>query len=215
MCVRYVGIDPRSNRVRERLGLFDPSDVPVVGESFPGDDGLILKMDEERGRVLTVARWGLQPGWAKDERFGKKNAYNARSETVAEKPTFRGPFRHRRCVIPSGGFYERAEGRWLRVSPAQGDLFLYAGLWEEPNEVTAGLPTFTMVTTEPNERIGEVHDRMPVVLAPEDAGAWMSPDAILDELRALLVPCPAEWTTVEDAGPVSRKKERPEEPGLF
>lgn len=214
MCVRYVGVDPRNERVRERLGLSDATDVPPVGEAFPGDQGLILRPDEERGRVLTVARWGLQPPWAQDERFGKKNAYNARSETVGEKPTFRHAFRHRRCVIPAGAFYERADGRWLRVSPAQGDLFVFAGLWEPANERTTGLDTYTMVTTEPNVTVGEFHDRMPVILAPEDAGLWMSADAPLDLLRDMLAPCPPEWVRIEDAGPVSNSK-KDEEPGLF
>ena len=134
---------------------------------------------------------------------------------MAEKPTFREAFKRRRCAIPAEAFYERAEGRWLRVSPAQGELFAFAGLWEEPNERTAGMPTYTMVTTEPNESVGEVHDRMPVVLTPGTEGLWMSGDSPLDLLRELLVPCPAEWTKVEDAGPTSRKKEKPEKPGLF
>lgn len=210
MCVRYVGAGSSARRWGNAPKTATERGL-TTGDLFPGEVGGFATRDSE----LVEARWGLQPSWAKDPHFGKRNAYNARSETLSEKPTFRSAFRLRRCVIPAGAFYERAEGRWLRVEPAQGDLFLFAALWEEPNEATEGLPTYTMVTTTPNEAVEEVHDRMPVVLSPEGAGGWMDPDAVLDDLRALLAPCPPEWTRIEDAGPISRKKAKDEEPGLF
>ncbi len=211
MCVRYAGAGESAQRWGGAPKTAMERRILTAADLFPGEVGGFAT----DGGELVEARWGMQPFWAKDPHFGKKNAYNARSETIREKPTFRGAFKARRCVIPASAFYERADGRWLRVLPKQGDLFLFAGLWEVPNEATDGLPTYTMVTTVPNRAVEEVHDRMPVVLSPEDAQEWMSPDAVLDDLAALLVPCPPEWTTIEDAGPVGGKKPKKEEPGLF
>lgn len=180
------------------------------GDHFPGDESEVFAAG---GEVL-LARWGLQSAWAKEADFGKRSAYNARAETVAEKPTFRSAFRHRRCVVPAAAFYERAEGRWLRISPTEEVSFAIAGLWEEPNEHTHGLPTFTMVTTEPNLLVGEVHDRMPVVLSASDVEGWVDPRADVRDLHGLLVPCPPEWLRIEDAGAVGGRR-RAEEPRLF
>jgi putative SOS response-associated peptidase YedK len=124
---------------------------------------------------------------------------------VAEKPTFRGPFKSRRCVVPAEALYERAKGRWLRILPKHGDLFLIAAQWEEANERTEGLPTYTLVTTEPNEAVAHAHNRMPVILDPDAITEWLSLDAPAEGLRSHMVPCPPEWTVVEDAGLVARK----------
>ncbi|RYG24689.1 SOS response-associated peptidase [bacterium] len=174
----------------------------MPGDHFPGDQGEFIKA----GGELTVGRWGLQPSWAKDRNFGKRNAYNARAETVAEKPTFRNAFRHRRCLVPAAAFYERSEGHWFRMSPREDEAFLIAGLWEPGDEE----PTYTMVTTEPNHAIADVQDRMPVLLDGGQAEAWLSPEAPFEELRSLMVPCPPSWVTVEDAGPIQRRPSKAE-----
>jgi putative SOS response-associated peptidase YedK len=210
MCVRYVGTDARTERREERLEeLVVQMRRWPWRDRFPGDEGSYYAV--ERG--LVPARWGLQPEWAVDERFGRKNAYNARSETLSEKPTFRAAYRHRRCIVPASAFYERADGRWLRISPKDGELFLIAGLWEPENERTGGLPSYTLVTTEPNEVVARSHDRMPVLLDLEAVGHWLDPKADPGDLYRLLTPCPGEWVHLEDAGPVSRAKEEP--PALF
>src|SRR5437763_662592 len=110
MCVRYVGTDPRSEKVQNRLNLIFGE--PSLIEVFPGDVGAMLGGPPE-ARTLVAARWGMQPVWANDSRWGKKNAYNARSETMWEKPTFRTAVRSRRCLVPAKEFYERADGRWM------------------------------------------------------------------------------------------------------
>jgi putative SOS response-associated peptidase YedK len=195
MCVRFVGVDAKQDRIDERL--------EALRDRFPGDEAGIVKPEGE----VVAARWGLQPAWAKDANFGRKNAYNARAETIAEKPTFRNAFRHRRCLIPAAAFYERSEGHWFRMSPRQNESFSIAGLWEPGDEAT-----FTMVTTEPNRAIADVQDRMPVLLGPAEIEAWLSPETSLGELRALMVPCPPTWVAVEDVGPIGR---RPREGSLF
>lgn len=210
MCVRFSGVSVEDQAAKAEYLANNFADVVMPGDRFPGDEAKFVAT----GGEILLGRWGLQPTWAKEADFGKRSAYNARAETVAEKPTFRSAFRHRRCVVPASAFYERAAGRWLRIAPAADEPFAIAGLWEEPNEHTHGLPTFTMVTTEPNASIGEVHDRMPVVLAASDVEGWIASRADIRDLNGLLVPCPPEWMRVEDAGPVGKRR-RVEEPGLF
>ena len=202
MCVRYAVVDSETERERLERVRDQHHDFEMPGDGwkrdrFPGDVAAYVA----HGGEVVEGRWGLQPAWAKDPHFGRKNAYNARAETVAEKPTFRTAYRHRRCVVPAAAFYERAEGRWLRVLPREGS-FAIAGLFEEG--------TFTMVTTEPNLAIAELHDRMPVILDPSDVAGWLDPEADPRELHALLVPCPPEWTTVEDAGSVGGRRTLPD-----
>lgn len=182
-------------------------------EVFPGDVGVILGGLPEN-RTLVPARWGLLPRWADDSRWGRKNAYNARAEGIWQKPTFRDAIRSRRCLVPAKEFYERAGGHWLKVSPEDQGPILIAGLYEPPNELT-DLPTYTLVTTLPNMRIGALHDRMPVVLSPEEAVRWLDKEATPDEIQSLMVPCPDEYLKIEDAGPISTKKREEPPPTLF
>jgi putative SOS response-associated peptidase YedK len=201
MCVRYyatgdkVGSWSEQQRVRQ---------VPLLSDRdlYPGSRGAIVRLS---GRELTMdlAQWGLVPKWAHEAAFGKRYAYNARAETLREKPTFREPFAKRRCLVPASGFYERAEGRWLRMTPPDERLLMIAGLYEPPNH-HCEVPTYTMVTTEPNEAIAPRHDRMPVLLRDYDYLMWLNPDVPTEALMPLLTPCPSDWLQVEDAGPVTR-----------
>lgn len=211
MCVRYVGRDPRVERIQLRLRLIYGE--PSVIEVFPGDVGAILGGIPER-RSIVPARWGLQPKWADDHRWGKKNAYNARAETIWEKPAFREAIRSRRCLVSTREFYERAGGHWLRVSPEEDEPILMAAIYEPPNDLT-DLPTYSLVTTVPNLRIAELHDRMPVVLTPEEAAVWLDKESSPDDLTALMVPCAEDRLRIEDAGPISRKPPEEEAPTLF
>ena len=208
MCVRYVGTDPRTEKVQRRLNLIlgDPSLVEV----FPGDVGAILGGPPEK-RNLIPARWGMQPVWVNDPRWGKKNAYNARSETLFEKPTFRAAVKSRRCLVPAQEFYERAEGRWIRMLPEDGEPLLIAGLFEPVNNLS-DLPTYTLVTTLPNLRIVDYNDRMPVLLTPEDAVRWLDKETPIEELPSLMIPCPEDLLRIEDAGPVGKPKATPQPP---
>jgi len=176
-------------------------------EVFPGYEGLILTGKRE----VVSAQFGLVPPWAKDASFGKQT-YNARSETIREKPSFRKAFSLRRCLIPLSSFFEPCDGRWSQVSTVDGSVVAAAGLFEEPNEVSPVI-TYTMLTTEPNELIREVQDRMPVLLDPSDYDAWLSPSSSERDLIPLLTPYPSERLKIEDAGPVSRK--RPVQESLF
>lgn len=210
MCVRALTERLAIEQWRAKHGAKGAADA-VRREMYPGEYGTIA-LPRQGELTLETARWGLVPSWAKEASFGRKNAYNARAETLLEKPTFRGPFRRARCLLPVSAFYERAEGRWLRMSPKSGEAVAIAALYEEPNDLSPEL-TFTMVTTSPNETIAKVHDRMPVVLEPGDYEAWLDTRVKAEDVRGLLVPCPPDLFEIEDAGPVGKAKDA--EPTLF
>lgn len=148
------------------------------------------------GRELVGLRWGLVPGWARDPAIGAR-LINARSETVAEKPSFRKAFERRRCLVPMSAFYEwrktgRKGGEPWAFRRADDGPFAVAGLWERWTAQDGGeLQTCALLTTTPNELIAPVHDRMPVILPPEAYEAWLDAESRPTALTALLVPFPA------------------------
>ncbi len=131
-------------------------------------------------RQVDTARWGLVPFWSKDPKGGAR-MINARSETVATKPAFRAAFKKRRCLVPADGYFEwvkvgkQKQPYWIRMQSEQ--PFLMAGLWEswrsEKSEDEPPLETFTILTTSSNSVTEEIHDRMPVILYPNDYEAWL------------------------------------------
>lgn len=143
-------------------------------------------------RQLRVLRWGLIPSWAKDGAIGAK-LINARAETVAEKPSFRSAFKQRRCLVLADGFYEwqRREGKKqpFYFHLQNHEPFAFAGLWERWQD-PAGEPivSCTILTTEANKLVKPIHDRMPVILAPDAYAAWLNLDTTPDHLQALLHP---------------------------
>lgn len=149
------------------------------------------------GRELTGLQWGLIPGWAKDPAIGAR-LINARSETVALKPSFRRAFERRRCLVPMSAFYEWRKGGGKGGEPwafrrADDGPFAVAGLWESWTAPDgAELRTCALLTTTPNELVAPVHDRMPVIVPPEAYEPWLDPAASPAELGALLVPFPGK-----------------------
>jgi putative SOS response-associated peptidase YedK len=149
------------------------------------------------GRALAWLRWGLIPSWSSDPAIGNK-LINARAETVTEKPSFRSAFKQRRCLIPASGYYEWEKRRGSRkqpyfIRPRNGSLFAFAGLWERWHD-SQGTPveTCTILTSEANEQLRSLHDRMPLILDPAADATWLDPGADAPSLHALLVPYPAE-----------------------
>jgi len=169
----------------------------------PTQDIAAIRLDDSGERELVTLRWGLVPFWAKESSIGNR-MINARAETVAEKPSFRTAYRKRRCLVLADGFYEwRKEGDGKTpyfISPASGDPFAFAGLWEDWTDKETGesLQTTTLVTTAANPFMAELHQRMPVVLVPGTADRWMAGDVeLLDEPDAV-APTMQAW-------PVSRR----------
>ena len=176
----------------------DPVSGGAVGSELrprynvaPSQDVLTI----EAGRVPVWRRWGLVPGWAKDPSIGGR-LFNARSETVATKPSFRAAFRKRRCLVAADGFYEwtpRDRGhRPHHFTAADGGLLGFAGLfetWHGPGGEV--VDSCTILTTEANEDLAPVHPRMPVILAPEDYDVWLASGSAPERLAALTVPASA------------------------
>ena len=151
-------------------------------------------------------RWGLVPPWAKDLKLGSK-LINARAEDVAHKPPFRAAYQRRRCVLIADGFYEwRPAARGKKKEPVyyalrDGAPFAIAGLWERwwPGHGAEPIATCTLLTADANELVRRVHDRMPVLLRPQDIARWLVPQA---DSAHLLAPFPAEALRARDVSTV-------------
>lgn len=173
----------------------------------------VLQNPESEKREFKQLHWGLIPSWAKDAGMGAK-LINARAETVAEKPSFRSAFKHRRCLVLADGFYEwqRQQGKkqpfYFRLQ--DGQPFAFAGLWEKwrgLRQPEAGTPaneeiiSCTILTTAANELLQPIHERMPVILEPQDYDLWLDSQVETPQtLQQLLRPYPAPAMT---AYPVS------------
>jgi putative SOS response-associated peptidase YedK len=145
---------------------------------------------EGNGRGLHISRWGLVPSWSHDLSHGAR-MINARAETVEEKASYRKAFQSRRCLVPASGFYEwQRQGTHkqpYKISLLRGTLMAFAGLWEtwEPED-SDPVESFTIITTEASKLVSEVHDRMPVIIAPADYNLWLT--ASPATAKELLVP---------------------------
>ena len=156
----------------------------------PTDPVLVARAGENQ---LTEMRWGLVPAWARDLAFGRRT-FNARLETLAEKPAFRGALRARRCLIFADGFYE-----WtgpakhkvpFRFTVDGGAPFAFAALWERWGSRDAAVDTATVVTCSPNTLLARMHDRMPAILDDGAIRVWL--EGTLDEALAVIAPFDAE-----------------------
>ncbi|MBK8900866.1 MAG: SOS response-associated peptidase [Anaerolineaceae bacterium] len=157
-----------------------------------------IRLGENGEREFTFFHWGLIPSWSKDIKMGAR-MINARSETVTEKPSFRNAFKRRRCLIPADGFYEwqkQADGKqpmFIRPSDGAERPFALAGLWEVWRDPDGSeLQSCTIVTTTPNELMAAIHNRMPVIVEPEDYDLWLNPEPDPEQGLHLLRPYPAE-----------------------
>ena len=181
-------LEPEELREQLNLGEFA---VEFASNRNISPGQLIPVVTDPVRRNVELCRWGLVPGWAKDPRIGYK-MFNARAETLSEKPSFRVPFLRRRCLIPADGFYEwkLVDGRKspFLFTMKHKKAFTFAGLWESwLDPAGSELRSCTLITTEPNELVGQYHDRMPVILDETARWEWLSENNA-EELKALLVP---------------------------
>jgi len=190
MCGRYTLSTP-AGRLAEEFRLDDPVEIPPSYNVAPTQE-VAAVLAEEGKRRLEMLRWGLVPSWADDPEIGAR-MINARSETAAEKPSFRSAFRRRRCLIAADGFYEwkRENGGkqpyYFRMQ--EGRPFAFAGLWESWEKGGDGvLRSCAILTTRANSVLDGIHDRMPVILPPDTYDSWLDPDADREELAELLIP---------------------------
>jgi putative SOS response-associated peptidase YedK len=146
----------------------------------PTQPVLTIRQDaREPVRKLSAMRWGLIPSWAKDPSIGDKTI-NARAETIAITASFREPFKTQRCLVPADGFYEwRSEGKTKQpycFEVNDGELFAFAGLWDRwTNPQSERIESCTILTTIPNSLLSDIHNRMPVILRPDDYDLWLDP----------------------------------------
>lgn len=161
----------------------------------------ILQTKDDANRQFKMLRWGLIPSWAKDAKMGSR-LINARAETVSEKPSFRSAFKQRRCLVLTDGFYEWQQQEknkqpfYFRVR--DGEPFAFAGLWERWKDAEGEeIQSCTILTTEANEIMRSIHDRMPVIIDAKDYDAWLDPQVQKsDYVQSLLRPYLAEEMTV-------------------
>lgn len=189
MCGRFALKAPPAELV-QRFDLDECVDLKPRYNIPPGTDIAAIRLSPEGKRVLHLLRWGLVPHWAKDPSIGNK-LNNARGESITEKPSFRDAFKRRRCLIPADGFFEwQAQGKVKQpfyISLKSGEPMAMAGLWESWKAPDGAiLRTCCVITTGPNAVMQPIHDRMPVIVAPEDWARWLS--APVEEVEELVQP---------------------------
>src|SRR6266849_4679541 len=194
MCGRYSIAVPTQELAERFQAELPPQPVDPHYNAAPTQNLPILLNQGER--QIQMLRWGLIPSWAKDDSTGYK-MINARAETIGEKPAYRTALRKRRCLVLADGFYEwkkTSNGKTpMRFTLKSGEPFAFAGLWETwKNPEDEWVRTFTIITGEPNDIVKPVHDRMPMMLLPEDEKSWLDDEAGETIWRDLLRPYPAD-----------------------
>jgi putative SOS response-associated peptidase YedK len=177
MCGRFT-LHTSPEVLADLFGLDAAPELAPRYNIAPTQPVAIVRPDKSgEQREWTLVHWGLIPSWSKDPSIGAR-MINARAESVEEKPSFRAAFRRRRCLIPADGFYEwqkRASGKqpfYFQVDG--GSPFAFAGLWEFwAGPDGSEIESCTILTTDPNELTSKVHNRMPVILSPEDYDDWL------------------------------------------
>lgn len=217
MCGRFARFSP-AHIFRMLFQLDEFFDLPAQYNIAPGQDvyavrGIIIRDNPQRTassvpyvREVTPMKWGLIPFWSKDPSIGVK-MINSRSETINEKPAFRDPFKKRRCLIPTDGFYEwqkQKDGGKQPYFIHMNDKkpFAFGGIWDTwKNPEGNNIETFSILTTKPNELLKPIHDRMPVIIEPKQFDNWLNPEIQEPaELIPLLEPFKA---TKMEAYPIS------------
>ena len=204
MCGRFT-LTGKPHRLCEHFALTAPPEELAARYNIAPTQP-VLVIPNRTHRVLRPARWGLVPQWARDVSIGNK-MINARAETLASRAPFNAALERRRCLIPADGFYEwKVEGERRRpfaVRPRAGGPIAFAGLWETwtgPNGEE--LETAAIVTTQANRALRPLHDRMPVVLAPEAYDMWLDCRAVDGEIAAaLLAPAPDNFFDAYEISP--------------
>ncbi len=177
MCGRYTIIEPEGLEQRFNLSIGDkirPNYNAAPSQTLP------VITNTAEGKHLELMRWGFLPVWAKDPKIGYK-LINARSESVFDKPMWKRAISGSRCLIPATGFYEwKAEQGGKQpfyIHPKALPIFSFAGVWSSWHDPSGQeVHTYSILTTEPNAEMAGIHDRMPVILHPEDEDDWLNPD---------------------------------------
>lgn len=192
MCGRYEIVDGKKIFVRFQVANAAPEILSNL-DVRPTQQVPVLLTDHQ----LQLMKWGLVPSWSKDESVGTK-MINARTEGIETKPSFKRPMRTQRCLLPASGFFEwqgvKGSKVKYRIGRRDGDMFALAGLydvWKSPTGYE--LTSCTIITCQPNAILAPIHNRMPVILLPEDEEAWLDPDMTeVERITSYLRPYPDE-----------------------
>jgi len=173
-------ITNRLEKLTPHYNIVPGMHVPVIVRNSP--------------KKIELMKWGLIPFWSKDPKIGYK-MINARSEGIAQKPSFRKPIRQQRCLIPTTGFFEWKQlgnekiPYYIRIK--QKAVFALAGLFDIWKDAEGRpLKSFTIITTSPNSLLASIHNRMPVILTEINADKWLNPATDLQEILTMLIPLP-------------------------
>lgn len=205
MCGRFtLTVDPADLKEHYENATF-PEKFAARYNIAPSQAVLAIPNDGKHAADFFV--WGLIPSWAKDPSIGNR-MINARGETLGEKPSYRGAYKYKRCIIPADGFYEWKAQPGTKVKipyfihMKSGQPFAFAGLWDEWHAADGSpIRTCTIITTGPNALMSSLHDRMPVILQEQDYAEWLDPaPRSSDSLQHLIAAFPAEQM---EAYPVS------------
>lgn len=214
MCGRFT-LTATGETLAEAFNLDETPEVAPRYNIAPTQPVAAVRLSPDSGkRELTYFHWGLIPSWSKDPQIGSR-LINARSETITEKPSFRSAFKRRRCLIPATGFYE-----WQRlgnrkqpmfIHAGEGKVFAFAGLWETWHDGDGSeIDSCTILTTEPNELMRGIHNRMPVIIEPADYSMWLDPGPNPEDALHLLRPYAADQM---NAWPISTFVNNPRNEG--
>jgi putative SOS response-associated peptidase YedK len=194
MCGRYTLSKPGD--ILTELGVPDEEQIELEPNYnvAPTQDVPIVRADAKGHRQVVMVRWGLIPFWAKDEKIGNQ-LINARGESVAEKPAYKNAFKRRRCLLLADGFFEwQKQGKVkqpFHIHLVDHRPFVMAGLWERWTKGEKPIESCTVITTDANSKVAELHDRMPVILGGEARDLWLD-DSVEDAelLTSILRPYP-------------------------
>jgi putative SOS response-associated peptidase YedK len=210
MCSRYSLTSP-PEAVRSYFRYDNEAVFPPRYNIAPSQPVAIVRNTPGGGRELALVRWGLIPSWVKDPREFK-TLINARGETAADKPSFRGAMRHRRCLVPADGFYEWTGAAGAKrphlVRPRGGGPMALAGIFEHWQGADGSeIETMAILTVAANQAMSALHDRMPAIIAPQDFDTWLDcrPGSTLP-VAGLLLPAPEGYLDIVE---VSRKLNNP------
>jgi putative SOS response-associated peptidase YedK len=212
MCGRYTLATPAPGDLRARFPIGESVEIRRRFNVAPGDDVLSVTTDRDGAPRGELLRWGLVPTWADKADTGLK-MINARVETAAERPAFRRAFERFRCLIIADGFYEwqpagsprpatavRGRKQPFHITRGDGRPFAFAGLWSIWHGQDPPLRTCTILTTAANPAIASLHDRMPIILAPDAETAWLDTATPPHELREILAGLAATDTALRPVG---------------
>lgn len=209
MCGRYA-LNSTPARLKERFATANELDLKPRFNIAPTQTVPVVRLDETGDRLLTLARWGLIPSWAKDPQE-IRHPINAKAETAAIKPMFRHAYRKSRVLVPADAFYEwmpRNGKQPYLIRLRDGEPMGLGGLLEHWQGPEGEVTTFTILTVDANSLMAKIHDRMPAIVRPEDYAAWIDTKLTdVTKIQAMAKPYPDRFM---EAYPVSRKVNRPQ-----